>query len=295
MIYEKKEGIYVVEIGFCKNKLLFSRQKSLLLLNGAGTVSGALTGSVAVITEESSLVTTSSLGGLGVVVSAGGDVEEGAVSEDVVLVEHHVGPDLDDVLDKPPGDAVGPDEEGHELVLVGGLVAAGGGVPEAHGVDVVGGGRGPEGGDAGGDEEGADDAEEEDLGGGEGEEGLVAGAAGEEGQEVGDGDLEVDGGDDLVVVEAGEAHGAEPGVVGEVGIEFHPEEEEGGDAGDGGEDGSDEEEDGEVPLHGAEVGNDVVVTDGHEGTVVEEGDEHEHEDGEVEEFSVDTGDAVLGG
>ena len=67
------------------------------------------------------------------------------------------------------------------------------------------------------------------------------------------------------------------------GIKCHPEEEEGGEAGDPAEGSTDGEKHAQVPFVGGGGGGDVVVADGDEGAVVEEGDEHEHQDGHVEE------------
>lgn len=146
------------------------------------------------------------------------DIQKSSVLEDVVLLEDDVSPDLDDILNEPPDNAVGPDEERHELVLVG----LGGireavrtsleirSVPETHGFDIIGSGLGPEGGNASGDEEGSASTVQQDLGGSIGEEGLVASTSGEEGEEVADGNLEVDGGDDLVIVEERKSHRGEP-------------------------------------------------------------------------------------
>lgn len=156
------------------------------------------------------------------------DVQQCSVLEDVVLVEDDVSPNLDDVLDEPPGEAVSPDEERHELVLVGFVMdRAVGSVPQAKRADVVRRGLGPEGGDAGGDEERSASSIQQDLGGSIGEEGLVSSTTSEEGEEIADGNLEVDGGDDLIVVEARKSHRAEPRVGVLMSVEFHPEEKEG--------------------------------------------------------------------
>ncbi len=46
--------------------------------------------------------------------------------------------------------------------------------------------------------------------------------------------------------------------------------------------GRDDEEAGKVPLLRDGVGNDVVVSNGYKGAVIEQGDEHEHEHGQLE-------------
>jgi len=100
----------------------------ILVVDLSGAVSVAIAAAQQVRRVISILVWVALLGG----------VKQAAVREDVVPLKQHVGPHLDDVLDEPPDDAVCPDEQWHQLVLVS-LVLSNSVrlVPETTSVDVI--------------------------------------------------------------------------------------------------------------------------------------------------------------
>mmetsp|Transcript_15235 Transcript_15235/g.50024 ORF Transcript_15235/g.50024 Transcript_15235/m.50024 type:complete len:809 (-) Transcript_15235:487-2913(-) len=187
----------------------------------------------------------------------------GADAAHVVVVERLVEHHLERVLDEEPDDAVDPDE-GDEARVDGDHRA-----------------EGPVGGEDGGDEGGEDSAAEEERSGLALEEEALR-ARREDGEEVGERNLEVKDHHHLLVRDALDAErGLEEAVL-VVGVEAPVEEEHRGGDGDEPEPRRDREDDGEVPALGLRRRHDVVVRDGDDGAVVEDGDDDERHDGEDE-------------
>lgn len=215
-----------------------------------------------------------------------------AVAKDIIAVQNLAKNDLGDVLDKPPEDAVEPNPEGHKLAVDVTLATG-----KAKSLDVVHGATGPSGSDNRGNRQREKSANEEDKGGTVGPEEVSTGTGREQGEEIADGHLEVDHGDNLALLRAGkldllkEALAFSAVLV--IGIQGKPEEQKGGNERNEGEHSGDGKDDAEVPALRAVRGADVIVANSHKGTVVEEGDQHEHKHGKVEELEIGIGDAIV--
>mmetsp|Transcript_29109 Transcript_29109/g.62706 ORF Transcript_29109/g.62706 Transcript_29109/m.62706 type:complete len:561 (-) Transcript_29109:1174-2856(-) len=140
---------------------------------------------------------------------------------------------------------------------------------------------GPDAGQQSGQRQGEASSAQQDGGGLGGPKEPVVGAGREEREEVGDGHLQVHGGGDLPVGDLANAQLVE-GAVLVPRVEQPVEQQQGGGEGNTGQHGGDQEQHRQVPHVGVLGGDHVVVTDRDEGSVVQQGDEHEHQHGQLE-------------
>mmetsp|Transcript_92525 Transcript_92525/g.138635 ORF Transcript_92525/g.138635 Transcript_92525/m.138635 type:complete len:268 (-) Transcript_92525:158-961(-) len=192
--------------------------------------------------------------------------------EQLVVLERADHGHLAQVLDEPPQHAVDPDPQRHQAVVAM--------CQPLHG-QFVDGALGPEGGKEGGNQQGKGGGGQQDRTGHGGPEEGVLGAGGEEREEVRDRDLEVYGREDLPVLERRQAEGSK-GAVFVVRVQRGPEQQQRGAARDHRKHAGDTEDEGQVPALRGLRRHHLVVADGDQGAVVEEGDEHQHQHRQLE-------------
>mmetsp|Transcript_4535 Transcript_4535/g.13682 ORF Transcript_4535/g.13682 Transcript_4535/m.13682 type:complete len:290 (+) Transcript_4535:328-1197(+) len=176
------------------------------------------------------------------------------------------------VLDDPPDDAVDPNPKRPKAVIAERQTLHG------QTVQVT---LWPIAGEERGHDERRSRSAEQDGAGQDHEEEALLGPCGEEREESSERHLHVQHRYHLAVLKRRKAS------VGEdaprpVGIEGHREQQKGGEAAHRPEHGGNGEEEGYVPALGDRAGNDVVVTNGNQGTVVEQGDKHNQEHWKLE-------------
>mmetsp|Transcript_92524 Transcript_92524/g.138631 ORF Transcript_92524/g.138631 Transcript_92524/m.138631 type:complete len:268 (-) Transcript_92524:158-961(-) len=192
--------------------------------------------------------------------------------EQLVVLERADHGHLAQVLDEPPQHAVDPDPQRHQAVVA---------ESQTHHRQVIHGARGPEGGQEGGDDEGHGGSSHEDRAGHRRPEERVLGARREEREEVRDRHLEVDGRDDLPVLQGRQAQGRE-GTVLVVRVQRGPQQQQRRPARHRTKHRRHAEDEGQVPALRGLGRSHLVVADGDQGAVVEEGDEHQHQHRQLE-------------